>query len=145
MNPLSVDQVSFRIFAALCAVLVLKNLALAAATGVVRTVRRAWVNTEDASMFGGALSTDELVERIKRAHQNSLENEPLFMILGLLFLLVGAGESGIQAYGYTFVITRFVHAAAYLTRMQPFRTIAYFVGWLAMMGMAVQVLLKAFA
>jgi glutathione S-transferase len=145
VNPLSVDQVTFRIFAALCAVLVLKNVALASLTGAVRIYRKAWGFKEDLRYFGGEVRTDELVERIRRAHGNALENDPLFMMVGLLYLLVGAPEGGIQAYGYTFVIARFVHAAALLLGMQPFRTLAFAGGLLAIVGMSVQVLMRAFA
>ncbi len=145
VGPLSVDQVTFRIFAALCAVLILKNLALAVLTAAARMLGRAWLNPEDARLLGGEVKVDERVERVRRAHQNSLENDPLFLIAGLLYLLVGAPESGMQAYGYTYVLARLAHAAFYVAGLQPFRTASFLVGWLACVGMSVQVLVKAFA
>ena len=145
MGPLSVDQVTFRIFAALCAVLILKNLGLAVLTAAARSQGKAWLNPEDAKLLGGDVKADDRVERVRRAHANSLENDPLFLIAGLLYLLVGAPESGMQAYGYTYVIARFAHAGFYVAGLQPFRTASFLVGLLACTGMSVQVLLKAFA
>lgn len=145
MDPLSVDQVTFRIFAALCAVLILKNLGLAVLVATARGLGKAWLNPEDAKLLGGDVRSDDRVERFRRAHANSLENDPLFMMAGLLYLLVGAPEWGMQAYGYTYVLARLAHAAFYALGLQPFRTASFLVGLLACVGMAVQVLLKAFA
>jgi microsomal prostaglandin-E synthase 1 len=144
VEPLLVDRVEYRIYAALVAVLALKMLATAFAVATARLVGSSWTSPEDTKLLGGTTSPDERVERLRRLHLNSLENEPLFMILGLLYVLAGAPEIGIQAYGYTFVIARIVHAISYAFAVQPFRTLGFVVGALALVGMSVQILLASF-
>jgi uncharacterized MAPEG superfamily protein len=139
-----VDQVEFRVHAAICALLVLKLVINALAIGAVRVYQKSWVQAEDASTFRGEVRLDASVERLRRLHLNSLENELPYMIVGLLFVLVGTPLVGIQAYGYTFLLTRLAHAGFYLGRLQPFRSLAWGVGTLCLIGMSVQVLMASF-
>jgi len=140
------SSVAFRVFAAISAALVLKMVGLAYLTGAVRGMKQAYPNPEDAKFFKkDAAEEHELVRRIQRAHTNSLENEPLFILLGLLWVFLGAHTESIQIYAYTFFIARVLHSVAYLFKLQPWRTLAYTVASLCLIGMSVQVLLIAFA
>lgn len=138
------EQTSFRVYAAVTAVLVAKLVLLALATGAVRIRRRAFIAAEDTRLVKGEVKSDPLVERIGRAHANALENVPLFAIVGLLYVLLGAPTSALQIYAYTFLVARVAHTIAYLLKLQPFRTIAFQVGALCILGMCVQVVLRAF-
>lgn len=144
MQPLLIDEVQFRIHAAICALLVLKLVVLAFAVGSARGARKSWSSTEDVKLLGGSTTPDALVERLRRTHQNAIENELAYMIIGLLFVLVGAPVVGIQAYGYTFLVARVVHSLSQIFQLQPLRTMAFAVGSLCLIGMSVQVLMAAF-
>lgn len=144
MDPLLVGRTEYRIFAAISAVLVLKMVLTAYGVGLARGRARSWANQEDIKLLGGSTDRDDLVERLRRLHLNSLENEPLFVLIGLLYVVAGAPVVGIQAYGYTFLIARLVHAVAYVAKVGLVRTLAYFVCSLALLGMAIQVFLAAF-
>jgi uncharacterized MAPEG superfamily protein len=144
MQPLLVDLVQFKIFAAISALLILKMVLLAFSVGTVRTLRRRWSSPEDAKFIGGSTEADPLVERLRRAHLNAIENELPFIGIGLLFVLVGAPVLGIQAYGYTFLVARVVHSVTYVASLQPFRTLSFGLGALCLLGMSTQVLMAAF-
>lgn len=128
MQPLLFDEVQFRIHAAISAILMLKIVLHAFSVGGARVARRAWSSPEDVKLLGGSVTEDALA----------------YIVLGLLFVLVGAPVVGIQAYGYTFLAARVVHSIACGFGLQPFRTLAFAVGSLCLIGMAVQVLMAAF-
>lgn len=144
LQPLLVDQAEFHIYAAVSALLVLWTLALALSTAAVRGLKKSWTSPEDVKLLGGSTEPDALVERIGRAHRNTLENVPLFLVIGLLFVAAGAPVVGIQAYGYTFLIARVLHSVFYLLKLQPFRTLCYVTSVACLVGMSVQVLMHAF-
>lgn len=145
MTPF-LDSTAFRVYAAVSAVLVLKMAVLAFATATVRGVHKQYPNPEDARFLKGDHAPDhDTVARIKRAHANAMENEPLFMVLGLLYTLLGANPMGMQIYAYTFLIARVLHSICYVFKLQPFRTLSFTIGWLCLVGMSVQVLMRAFS
>lgn len=61
------------------------------------------------------LEPDERVERIRRIQQNDLENLPFFLVAGLLFVLTGPALALAQWLLYGYVVSRFLHFAAYLS------------------------------
>lgn len=61
------------------------------------------------------LLPNERVERIRRVHQNDLENVPPFLIAGFLFVLTAPPLWLAQAALYGFVLTRLLHFWAYIT------------------------------
>ena len=140
-----VQGMPFKIFASVCALLIVKIALLASAVAVARTKKKVWKSPEDVKMFGGKVTTDEGVERLSRAHQNALENVLPFAVVGLLYTFMGASGGAMQVYCYTFFIARILHTLCYLAKLQPFRSISAVVGALCILGMGVQVLLRAFA
>jgi uncharacterized MAPEG superfamily protein len=133
---------AFLLYAVCSAIVALQLLALALWTGTIRILRKKWVNPEDARLNKGEnVEVDHPdVARVKRAHTNLLENAVPFFVLGLLYVLTGANESGAQAYFFTFTGARLLHTVFYLRGIQPFRTLCFGVGVLAMIGMSVQVI-----
>jgi len=83
------------------------------------------------------------VMRMLRMHRNDLENILPFFTVGLIFVLMGASAFGAQVYFYTFTAARIVHTITYVAKMQPWRTVAFVVGTLCMVGMVVQILIAA--
>jgi len=137
---------AFRVYAAVSAVLMLKLASLAFATGAVRGLNKKYPNPEDAKLLKGEHADEhDLVARIKRTHANALENELPFVVLGLLYTLLGADPMGMQIYAYTFLIARVLHSICYVFKLQPFRTLSFTIGWLCLVGMSVQVLMRAFS
>jgi glutathione S-transferase len=90
------------------------------------------------------LQPNEYVERSRRMHLNHTENIPLFLAVGLLFVIANPPLWAAQVALYGYVITRILHFAAYMTaQLHDVRAAMWTPGALAIMGMAVYVLAKA--
>jgi len=61
------------------------------------------------------LEPNERVERIRRIQMNDLENLPFFLVAGLLFVLTEPSLQMTQVLLYGYVVSRFLHFAAYFT------------------------------
>lgn len=61
------------------------------------------------------LAPNESVERIRRIHQNDLENIPFFLAAGFLFIATAPPLTLAQWLLYGYVASRFLHFIAYLT------------------------------
>lgn len=133
---------AFRTYAVCSAILGIKMLLTGNYTTLMRLRHRAFVNPEDATAFGGTQSEQEhpAVAHALRIQRNDLENIPVFWAVGLVFVLSGASASAAWWYCWTFTIARLVHWGAYLGHVQPWRALTYFVGYLAILGMAIQIL-----
>ena len=143
METALVDDPAFRTYAVCSAILAVKMLLAGNYTTLMRMRNKGYVNPEDAKAFGGTPSEQEhpAVAHALRIQRNDLENVPVFFAIGLIFVLDGASASSAAAYCWTFTIARLVHWVAYLNHLQPWRAIMYFVGYLSILGMAVQIVL----
>ena len=137
------NEAPFRVYAAVSAVLIIKMVLLAFATIAFRVKATAFANPEDMP-DGRKAEPDDTVERLRRIHRNDLENILPFVFLGMLYVLVGAPLSGIQIYGYTFLIARFLHSAFYFVKVSKLRSLMFAINGLCLIGMCVQILIKAF-
>ena len=133
---------AFQSYAVCSAILAIKMLLTGNYTTAQRMRNKGFVNLEDAKSFGGMPSEQEhpAVAHALRIQRNDLENIPLFFAIGLIFVLNGASPSGAWWYCWTFTLARLVHWVAYLNHLQPWRAICYFVGYLCILGMAVQII-----
>lgn len=87
---------------------------------------------------------NEYVERSRRMHDNHTENIPLFLVVGLLFVLAQPPLWAAQLALYGYVVTRILHFAAYMTaQLHDVRAAMWTPGALAVMAMAVYVLVSA--
>ena len=91
-----------------------------------------------------SIRTDDRVERVRRIHQNDLENIPIFCVIGFLFVYVNPTPSSVY-YLYTFTISRVIHTFTYLLALQPFRAISFFFGIMATIGMGVHLIIYSLA
>lgn len=132
---------AFQTYAVCSAILAIKMLLTGNYTTMMRMRNKGFVNPEDAAAFGGAPSDQEhpAVAHALRIQRNDLENIPLFWITALLLVLSGASASAAWWYCWTFTIARLVHWVAYLNHLQPWRALCYFVGYLCILGMALQI------
>lgn len=140
--PATVPQ----LYAFFSAILALQLLALALWTGTVRTMKKQWVNPEDAKFNKGESAEQDHpdVARTKRAHQNALENAVPFFAVGYLYATVQPSKTAALIYFGTFTAARLLHSVFYLWGRQPFRTMMFGVGVLAVIGMAVHVIRSSF-
>jgi uncharacterized MAPEG superfamily protein len=143
--PQMMNDAAFRAYAIACSILVFKMFAAAIMTAVTRARVKQFLNPEDAAMSGGTGVTQEHadVQRLLRLHRNDLENILPFFTVGLIFVLMGVSSFGAQVYFYTFTGARIVHTIAYVAKLQPWRTMAFALGALCMVGMLVQILTAA--
>ena len=90
------------------------------------------------------LERNERVERIRRIHQNDLENLPFFLVAGLLYVLTGPTVLMAQLLLYGYVVSRLLHFAAYLSaQTHDLRATLWTVGSLILLFMTVRTLLAA--
>jgi uncharacterized MAPEG superfamily protein len=136
MNP------AFHTYAICSAILAIKMLLTGTYTTLTRMRNKGFVNPEDAAAFGGTPSEQEhpAVAHALRIQRNDLENIPLFWIMGLIFVLSGASASAAWWYCWTFTVARLAHWIVYLNHLQPWRALFYFVGYLCILGMAIQII-----
>ncbi len=136
------DNPAFPPYAIAASIVAVHMLLLALWTGTVRVRSKAYVNPEDAKLSNAEnVEVDHPdVQRVKRAHQNLIENAVPFFAVGLLYVLTNGSRTGALAYFGTFVAARVLHSLFYLWGRQPFRTLMFAVGVLATLGMAVHVL-----
>lgn len=141
MNLLT-DNPALKLYALVASILAIQMILLALWTGTVRVQRKVWVNPEDAKLNKGEKveNDHEDVLRVKRAHQNLLENALPFFVIGLLYAFTRPSQLGAQAYFFTFLGTRLLHSIFYLWGRQPFRTMMFAIGVLAMLGMGIHVI-----
>ena len=137
-----VDNPAFQTYATCSAILAIKMLLSGNYTTLMRMRNKGYVNEEDARTFGGAANQIEhpAVAHALRIQRNDLENIPLFFAIALVYVLSGASAFGATAYCWTFTIARLAHTVVYTYQLQPWRAICYFIGYLAILGMAVQIL-----
>lgn len=90
------------------------------------------------------LAPNERVERVRRIHQNDLENIPFFLVAGFLYVLTGPPLLLAQLLLYGYVVSRLLHFAAYLAaRTHDTRATLWTIGSLIVIFMAVRTLLAA--
>jgi len=142
----------------------LATYAIAASLMILKTVGMAWLTVyRMMSEKGGYRSPEDLrrtplnpspdpqqlapnerVERVRRIHQNDLENIPFFLVAGFLYVLTGPPLLLAQLLLYGYVISRLLHFAAYLgARTHDTRATLWTIGSLIMIFMAVRTLLAA--
>lgn len=136
----------FRAFATYATIVIVKTLLMAPLTGYYRFTRKAFANEEDAAAHSGKdkkslLRTDPDVERVRRCHQNDLENVLPFVLVGLLYSLTGPDLSWALLHFRVFTGARLFHTVAYvLVLPQPSRGLSWVVGMIVTFSMAYSVL-----
>ena len=136
------NDAAFRTYAVCASLLAIKMLLTGNYTTMMRMRNKGFVNPEDAKSFGATPAELEhpAVAHALRIQRNDLENIPLFWAVAIVFVLGGASASAAWWYCWTFTVARFAHWIAYLNHLQPWRAIFYFVGYLCILGMAVQII-----
>jgi uncharacterized MAPEG superfamily protein len=131
-----------RLYVVVYLLLVLKMAAVGTYTSVLRIGRKVYATPEDYALQGLAARTtrDEDIDRVRRAHQNDLENILPFFVVGFLYLLTGPSYGAASVYLIGYLVARTLHTLFYIASLQPYRTIAFTLGGLFTLGMIVQTL-----
>ena len=135
--------------------------AVAASLMILKTVSMAWLTVwrmtqvkggyrspEDAQKTPlnpnprpGQTDPDDRVDRMRRIHQNDLENVPFFLVAGAIFVLTAPPLWLAQGLFYGYVVTRLLHFWAYATaRTHDLRASFWTIGVLIVIGMCARIL-----
>ncbi|XP_013144609.1 PREDICTED: uncharacterized protein LOC106108076 [Papilio polytes] len=126
------------------AILALKLLSVSAMTAIARMTRGIYANPEDAKTLKGKVKFDDpVVERIRRAHLNDLENIPAFWVLAALYLTTGPVAAWATLLFRVYTVSRIIHTIVYalIPLPQPARGIAYGIPYIIKWYMGIQVAL----
>ncbi|XP_023345025.1 microsomal glutathione S-transferase 1 [Eurytemora carolleeae] len=141
---MNINQDLFATFAFHAGLMAVKTLGMAFATVKQRISNNNVMTKEDASMRPGAkigVGVNEDVERVRRAHQNDIENIFPFLTLGFLYLFTNPALSTATSVFRIFSGARIMHTIVYLWEVpQPSRAIAFFAGMGANLYMGYKVL-----
>jgi uncharacterized MAPEG superfamily protein len=131
-----------RLYALVAVLLVVKMVVVGNYTSYLRIRRRIYATPEDYTLQGLAprATVDPDIERVRRAHQNDLENILPFLIVGLLYALTGPSLFTARIYFIGFLTARVLHSVFYIAGMQPHRTIAFTLGAAFSVAMLVSLL-----
>src|SRR5262249_17313627 len=142
MDDLLVNP-SFMIYCLAAVALAVNMLGLWAYSGVVRTKSKTTPNSEDAATVakGSTVSAEmpPAVARVLRAPQNAFANIVPFVVVALLYVLLGATPKMAWILIGGFTAMRYLHSFFYLREIQPWRTITFSLGGLLTLGVLVQV------
>ncbi|MCA8927897.1 MAG: MAPEG family protein [Alphaproteobacteria bacterium] len=79
-------------------------------------------------------------ERMKAAHYNSVENLVVFAPLAVAVVVAGVTDANTLLAVQAFVIARAVYIVVYTLGIPVLRTLAFLVGWLAIVALALRLL-----
>ncbi|XP_071390899.1 microsomal glutathione S-transferase 1-like [Centroberyx affinis] len=142
------DEV-FQAFSTYATIVTLKMLLMGPMTGFFRFTRGAFANEEDVAgkpeeEKKKMLRSHPDVERVRRCHQNDLENIVPFVVIGLLYALTGPDLSTALLHFRVFAGSRICHTIAYVTPLpQPSRGLSWMVGMGITFSMAYRVISTA--
>lgn len=124
-------------YAGCVVLLMIKMLAISCYQGYFRMRFRAFVNVEDAAVFGRPALAVERPEVIRgmQAWRNDLENIPLFMALGGLAVALHVPGVATAWLCGVFTVARVLHTVTYLAGLQPWRTLSYAIGVACLIGL----------
>ncbi|KAL7828042.1 hypothetical protein AOLI_G00311940 [Acnodon oligacanthus] len=145
-----IDSEVFMAFSTYATIVILKMMLMGPITSYHRLTKKVFSNMEDTALGGPAedrkkmIRVDPDVERVRRCHQNDLENIIPFVVIGLLYALTGPDLSTALLHFRLFVGSRCFHTVAYLLPLpQPSRALAWMLGMVTTFSMAYRILTTA--
>ncbi|XP_041820084.1 microsomal glutathione S-transferase 1-like [Chelmon rostratus] len=145
MANLMEDDV-FRTFTTYAAIVIVKMMLMGPMTAYYRFTRGSFSNEEDVARKSAEerkkmLRTHPDVERVRRCHQNDLENIVPFVVVGLLYALTGPELSAALLHFRIFAGSRIFHTIAYICPLpQPSRALSWLTGMGVTLSMAYKIL-----
>ncbi len=137
-------QPAMHLFVLCAAILTLKMLLTAAAIGTLRVIKGVFITPEDYAFAAKTPSgADEQIERLRRAHQNDLENVLPFLVVGFLYALSGPSYRLAWWLFWSFTTARILHTVTYALGLQPWRTLLFEVANVALVTTTILLLVAA--
>ena len=90
---LNVSEDLFKAYAFYTAILTCKMMVMSFLTARQRFRTMTFISSEDAKQPGAKTGVNEDVERVRRAHQNDIENIVPFAILGFIYIFTNPAYS----------------------------------------------------
>ncbi|KAJ7987982.1 hypothetical protein DPEC_G00318900 [Dallia pectoralis] len=132
MPPSVTESEVFLAFSTYATIVILKMMLMSPITSYFRFTRKSFANNEDTGMAKSPEQKKKMlvanpdVERVRRCHQNDLENIVPFVVIGLLYALTGPELSSALLHFRVFVGSRLCHTVAYLLPLpQPSRALSW--------------------
>merc|ERR1712121_514221 len=127
---LNVDRELFGVYAFYAAILTVKMLIMSFLTARQRFKNHVFISSEDIAGKEGKAKAgqgiNEDVERVRRAHQNDIENIVPFLILGLLYIFTSPTLATATLVFRIFAAARIWHTFVYLLVIpQPARALGF--------------------
>lgn len=121
---------SLKIYAVCCVILFIKMFAVGLTQGIIKGKTKTFIVPEDAKMMGLEAASQEPIQltRANNALRNDLENIPIFLILGMLYVIMNCWAKGSLIYFSVFTFARVLHSICYISGKQPWRTMSYGIG-----------------
>lgn len=118
-------------------VLCLNLLALWISSGARRVRVGVAINSEDSARYGVPVSETDPPEvaRYLRAHRNAEATIYPFLMLGVVYVLMGGTARIAVPIFVIFVFARVAHSIVYLWSLQPWRTITFALSLLAIIAL----------
>nr|ALS04574.1 microsomal glutathione s-transferase [Pseudodiaptomus poplesia] len=131
---MNVDKELFETYAFYSGVLVVKVLVMSFLTARQRFKKNNFISPEDGAKRSGVkigVGIDDDVERVRRAHQNDLENIFPFLFLAFLYIFTNPSLATATLVFRIFTGARIMHTIVYLLCIpQPSRALAFMVATL---------------
>jgi glutathione S-transferase len=133
-----------KMYALTAVILTFKMFAVSIMQGLGRVGSTIYTVPEDAKLFAGKLEAQEApsVQRASNCWRNDLENIPIFLILAGIYVAAGLSAQAFAIYCGIFMVMRILHTFLYLNALQPWRTVVFTIGLLAMFAMAIHLLIE---
>lgn len=143
----SLDNPIFSAFVTYATLVIAKTMFMSLLTSYQRVTNKAFINEEDVKSYAKkkveVTRYHPKVERVRRCHQNDLENVVPFVLLGLLYVCTGPSLWTALLHFRVFTVARFAHTIIYLLAVpQPSRFLVFVCGVIVNISMAVAILSK---
>ncbi|XP_029351585.1 microsomal glutathione S-transferase 1-like [Echeneis naucrates] len=131
-------------------IVILKMMLMSPLTSYFCLTRKVFANLEDTKFVSSVedkklVRIDPDVERVRRCHQNDLENIIPFVVISLLYALTAPELSAALLHFCLFASSRVFHTVAYIgAQPQSSRGLSLIVGMLVTFSMFYRVLSKVF-
>merc|ERR1711988_411788 len=123
----NVEKDLFEAYAFYTAIATCKMILMSFLTARQRFKTMTFISSEDAKQPGTKCGSNEDIERVRRAHQNDIENIIPFAILGFLYIFTNPAYSTALLCFRLFAGARILHTVVYLLVVpQPARALCFF-------------------
>jgi glutathione S-transferase len=122
----------------------LKTMGAGVYTSSLRIRNHVYNAPEDYVMQGHEppQEPDESIERARRIHQNDLEAGVPFGLIGFVYALTDPSTTALWICFGGFILARTLHSITYARALMPHRTIAFSIGFLILIWMAIASLVE---